>query len=116
MVVMLRVTLAVCVPAALAIEIVPVHVVPAAIPDGLAETVKVVPVELAVKLPKGERVNQLLLVQLCVEPWAVALVLVCAVTVSVCDGGAAAPATAVNVREERLNVRDPAVAAVTLRV
>ena len=52
---------------------------------------KLVLVEVAVKLPVGESVNQLLLVQLCSETAAVALTLVCAVTPSVCEAGAAPP-------------------------
>ena len=73
-------------------------------------------VGLAVKLPVGERVSQLLLVQFCSDTWAVALVFVCAVTVSVCEAGAAPPATALNVKAEGLNVRTVAAAAVTSRV
>jgi hypothetical protein len=42
--------------------------------------------------------------------------LVCAVTVSVCEAGAAAPATALKVRAEELKVRPEAVGAVTFRV
>ena len=82
----------------------------------MTETAKFVFVGLAVKLPVGERVSQLLLVQLCSDTWAVALVFVCAVTVSVCEAGAAPPATALNVKAEGLNVRPPAAAAVTSRV
>jgi hypothetical protein len=82
----------------------------------LTETAKFVFVGLAVKLPVGERVSQLLLVQLCSDTWAVALVFVCAVTVSVCEAGAAPPATALNVKAEGLNVRTAAVEPVTLRV
>ena len=52
----------------------------------------------AVKLPVGERVSQVLVVQLCSEDWAVALVLAWAVTVSVCEAGGTAPATALNVK------------------
>ena len=37
----------------------PVQVVPAAIPEGLTETVKFVAVTVAVKVPFGERVSQL---------------------------------------------------------
>jgi hypothetical protein len=73
-------------------------------------------VGLAVKLPVGERVSQLLLVQFCSDTWAVALVFVCAVTVSVCEAGAAPPATALNVKAEGLNARTAAAAAVTSRV
>jgi hypothetical protein len=82
----------------------------------LTETVKFVFAGLAVKLPVGERVSQLLLVQLCSDTWAVALVLVCAVTVSVCEAGAAPPATALNVKAEGLNVRPAVVKPVTFRV
>ena len=80
----------------------------------MTETVKFVPDGLAVKLPGDERVSQLLLVQLCSETWAVALVLADAVTVSVCVDGADPPATAVNGKAVGLNVR--VAAAVTLRV
>jgi hypothetical protein len=109
-----RVTLAVCVTEAAVMEIVPLQVVPAANPDGLTETVKFVFARPALKLPVGERVSQLLPVQLCSDTWAVALVFVCAVTVSVCVAGAVPPATALNVKAEGLNVRLPA--AVTSRV
>jgi hypothetical protein len=74
----------------------------------LTEIVKFVLVVLAVKLPVGERLSQLLAVQLCSDTWADALVLVWAVTVSVCEAGAAAPATAVNVKPVELNTRAPA--------
>ncbi|MGP8243524.1 MAG: hypothetical protein ACLQVN_03285 [Bryobacteraceae bacterium] len=75
---------------------------------------KSVAVGLAVKLPVGERVNQLLPVQLCSDIEAVALVLLAAVTASVCESGTDPPATAVNVRLKGLNVSGPADA--TLRV
>jgi hypothetical protein len=111
-----RVTLAVCVTAPTVREIVPVHVVPADNPDGSTDTVKYVPVGLAVKLPVGDRVSQLLAAQLCFDICAVALVLVCAVTDSVCEAGAAPPASALNVKAEELSVRDPADPPVTFRV
>ncbi len=95
---------------------VPAHVVPAANPDGLTETVKLVFDVPAVKLPVGERVSQLLVVQLCSDTEAVALVVVWAVTVSVCEAGAIPPATALNVKAEEFNVRPDAVGAVTFRV
>src|SRR5205823_5466506 len=66
-----RVTLAVCVTELDVMEMVPLHVLPARIPAGLTETVKIVFDVLAVKLPVGERLSQLLLVQLCSETWAV---------------------------------------------
>jgi hypothetical protein len=47
--------------------IVPLHVVPAEIPDGLTETVKFVFDALAVKLPVGDKVSHVLLVQPCSE-------------------------------------------------
>ena len=50
---------AVCVPLAVVMEMVPVQVVPAAIPDGLTETVKFAFNTPAVKLPVGERASQL---------------------------------------------------------
>ena len=78
---------------------------------------KVVFVWLAVKPPVGERVSQLSVVQLCSDTWAVALVLLCAVTVKVCEAGVAPPATALNVKLEALNVSGPdVVKPVTLRV
>jgi hypothetical protein len=70
-------------PEAAFMEIVPRHVVPAAIPDGLTETVKTVPAVPAVKLPLGERVSQVLLPQLCSDTWAEELVSNGAVTVTV---------------------------------
>ena len=70
----------------------------------------------AVKLPVGERVSQLLVVQLCSDACAVALVLDWAVTVSDCEAGATPPATPVNVKAVELNVRVGAAAAVTVRV
>ena len=111
----LSVTLADCVPAAVVMEMVPVQVVPAAMADGSTETVKFAFNRLAVKLPVGERDNQLLVVQVCSDTWAVALVLVCAVTVRVCEA-AAPPAAALKVSAEELNVRPDAVGEVTLRV
>ena len=76
-----RVTPSICVPEDVTMDIAPVHVVPAAIPAGLTETVKFVFDWLAVKLPVGERLSQLLLVQFCSVACAVALVLPGAVTV-----------------------------------
>ena len=61
-------------------------------------------VGLAVKLPIGETVSQFL-AQLCSDSWAVALVSYDAITVKVCEAGAAPPATAVNVKAEGRNVR-----------
>ncbi|MGP8243525.1 MAG: hypothetical protein ACLQVN_03290 [Bryobacteraceae bacterium] len=75
---------------------------------------KFVFVWLAVKLPVGEMASQVLPVQLCSDTEAVALVLLCAVTVRVCVAGAAAPATALNVRLEALKLS--VAAAVTVRV
>src|SRR5260370_15245794 len=95
-------------------EIVPVHAVPAVNPDGLTETVKLVFDVPAVKLPVGERVSQLLVVQLCSDAEAVALVGVWAVTVSACEAGAAPPATALNVKAEELKVRLGVDAAITI--
>lgn len=111
-----RVTLAFCVPAAVDIEIVPVQVVPPAIPVGLTETVKFAFNRPAVKLPVGERDNQLTVVQVPSDTLAVALVLVCAVTVSVWEAGAAPPAAALKVSADELNVRPDTVGAVTFRV
>jgi hypothetical protein len=72
--------------------------------------VKVVFVWLAVKVPVGDMVSQLLVVQFCSDIWAVALVLVCAVTVNACEAGAAPLAVALNVNAEELNVRTAGVA------
>ena len=66
---------------------------------------KFVFVGLAVKLPVGERASQLILPQLCSDTWAVALVSYDAITVSVCEAGAAPSATALNVKAEGRNVR-----------
>jgi hypothetical protein len=103
-------------PEAAFMKIVPLHVVPAAIPDWLTETVKFVFVELTVTLPVGDRVSQLLSAQLCSETWAVALVSNSAVTASVCEAGAAPPAAALNVKAEGLNVRTDAGTLITFRV
>jgi hypothetical protein len=111
-----RVTVADCVAVPAVMEIVPVHVVPAVSPDGLTEMVKLVFDVPAVKLPVGERVSQVMLVQLCSDAWAVALVLAWAVTVSACEAGTTPPATAVNVKAVELKVRVGAVAVVTVRV
>src|SRR5438067_991792 len=92
----------VCVPNDETIVIVPLHVVPEASPAGFTETVKLVLVGLAVKLPVGERISQLLPVQLCSETAAVALVMLCAVTPSVCEAGVAPPAIALNVNADEL--------------
>src|SRR5450631_2446900 len=59
----------------------------------------------AVKLPVGDMASQLLRPQLCSEIWAVTLVSKAAVTVSVCDAGAAPPANALKVKAEGLTVR-----------
>jgi hypothetical protein len=95
---------------------VPPHVVPAAIPDGFAETVTVVSVAPAVNAPVGEMVSQLLLAQLCSVTWAVVLVSNTAVTMSVCAAGAAPPATAVNVRAAGLTVKTDAGTLITSKV
>ena len=71
---------------------------------------------MAVKLPVGESVNQLLVVQLCSVTAAVALTLACAVTPRVCDAGAAAPAIALNVKFALLKESAGPAAAVTSRV
>jgi hypothetical protein len=101
------VTVAVCVTEAAVMEMVPLHVVPEASPAGFTETVKLVLVGLAVKLPVGERISQLLPVQLCSETAAVALVVICAVTPSACEAGVAPPAIALNVKEDELKVSTP---------
>jgi hypothetical protein len=63
----------------------------------LTENVNVIGDGPATNAPVGERVSQLLFVQVCIETWAVALVLLGAVTVSICDAGGAAPAIALKV-------------------
>ena len=70
----------------------------------------------AVKLPVGERVSQVVVVQLCSDTWAVAAVLAWAVTVRACEPGAMPPATALKVRAEELNVSPDAFGAVTFKV
>ena len=77
---------------------------------------KFVLVEVAVKLPVGASVNQLLPVQLCSETAAVALTLVCAVTPSVCEAGAAPPAMALNVKLDEFKESEAPAALVTSRV
>jgi hypothetical protein len=94
-------------------EIVPVHVVPAVSPDGLTEMVKLVFDVPAVKLPVGETVNQVLLQAVPGDAWALALVLVGAVTVRVCEAGATPPATALNAKHAELKFRG---AVATVRV
>ena len=104
----LIVTVTVCVTVPAVIETVPVHVVPTAIPAWLTDTVKFVFAVLAVKLPVGDIASHAVLVQVCSDISALAAVFVCAVTVSVCDAGAVAPATALNVIAVVLNVSDDA--------
>jgi hypothetical protein len=115
---MFRVTVAVavCVPAAGFMEMVPVHVVPPAIPDGLTETVKFAFDRPAVKLPIGERDNQFKVAHVSSDTEAVTMVSVWAVTVRVCEAGAEPPGVALNVNAEGLKVRPDAVGAVTVRV
>jgi hypothetical protein len=69
------VTFSVCVPAGDTMEIVPVQVVPATSPVWSTDTEKTEFAALAVKLPVGERVNQVAEVQVCSTACAVALVL-----------------------------------------
>jgi hypothetical protein len=73
----------------------------------LTDTVKVVLAGPAVKLPDGESVSQLLLVQLCNDTSAVALILVCAVTANICAAGAAPAARALNDNVDALSVSSP---------
>ena len=110
-----RVTVTDCVLVPAVKEIVPVHVVFAVSPDGLTETVKLVFDVPATKLPVGESVSQLLVLQLCSDACAFALVLAWAVTVSVCEAGAAPPAAAVNVKAVGLRVRGGVTFRVTLK-
>jgi hypothetical protein len=102
----LIVTVTVWVTAPAVIEIVPAHVVPTAIPAWLTDTVKFVFAALAVKLPVGDIASHAVLVHVCSDISALAAMFVCAVTVSVCDAGAVAPATALNVIAVVLNVSD----------
>jgi hypothetical protein len=111
-----RVTVAVSVPAVVVMEIVPVHTVPPAIPEGFTETVKFAFDTPAVKIPDGERDSQVTVVQVCSDTCAVALVLVWADTASVCDAGLLPPTVALNVKAEELKVKPDTVGAVTLRV
>jgi hypothetical protein len=111
----LRVTVADCAALPAVMVIVPVHVVPAVSPDGLTEMVKLVLAVVAVKLPVGDRVSQLLLAQLCSVAWAVALVLVWDVTASVCEVGTTPPVTTVNVKVGALRIRPDDAAGVTAR-
>ena len=104
----LIVTVTVCVTVPAVIEIVPVHVVPTLTPAWLTDTVKFVFAVLAVKLPVGDIASHAVLVQVCSDIWAVALVLVCDVTVRVCDAGGDAPTTPLNVIAVVLNVSDDA--------
>jgi hypothetical protein len=69
-----------------------------------------------VKLPVGDKVSQVLPVQLCSDDDAVALVLLCAVTVSICEAGAVPPATPLKVRDAGLSISVPVEATVTFRV
>ena len=83
----------------------------------MTEMVRFVLVWLAVKVPVGEKDSQVSPVQLVSDTEGVTLVLLCAVTVRVCEAGTAAPATAVNAKVVGLSVRVPAESAdVTLRV
>ena len=65
---------------------------------------RVVGVELAVKLLEGETLNQLRFPQLCSSTCIVALASNGAVTVSVCVGGVFPPAIALNVKLDGLRV------------
>ena len=112
----LSVTVAVCVVAPAVIVIVPVHVVPAVNPVWFTEIVKLVLVALAVKLPVGDMLSQLLGVHVVSATVAVALVLLDAVTPICCVAGAVPPATALNVSAWELNVRVTFVPADTSRL
>jgi hypothetical protein len=68
--------------------------------------VKGVLAALAVKLPVGDMLSQLLPVHVVSATVAVAVVLLDAVTPSDCVAGAVPPATALNVNAWELNVRD----------
>ena len=71
---MVIVTRTVCVPEVVLTLIRPVHTRPTVSPDWLTETAKVVLAGPARKVPDGETVSQAVLVQLCSETCAVALV------------------------------------------
>lgn len=82
----------------------------------MTETVKLVAVVVAVKVPVGEMDSQVSPLQLCSVTEAVVLVLACAVTARVWVAGAELPAVALNVKLVGLNVSGPVDALVTLRV
>jgi hypothetical protein len=103
-------------PDAAVINTEPLHVLPAAIPDGSVETVKVVAVGPVVKLPAGEIDSQLLRPQLCLVTCTDALVVKSAVTESVCPGGADPPETALKVNAVGLTVKGAEGTAITFRV
>jgi hypothetical protein len=107
------VTGTVCVPVDAAIEIDPIHTVPAVIPDASAETVNVVAVGPAVKSPTGDKVNQLRLAQVCIDIWAVAGVNVADNTVNVTGAGCPPPANALNVMPCVLSVSTPGASELT---
>jgi hypothetical protein len=110
------VTGTVCVTEPEVSEIVPLHVAPPVSPVRFTEIVKVVFAVLAMKLPVGDNVSHVLLVQLCSDTCAVALVLACAVTVKVCAVGALPPANPLNVNPEELKLSGPVVAELTFNV
>jgi hypothetical protein len=110
------VTGTVCVPEGVIKEMAPLHVLPAEIPDGFTETRRLVFVWLATKLPLGMTASQMTVVQLCSDAWAVTVVLLCAVTVRACKGGAGPPIMSVNVNAVGITVRVAPAADVTLRV
>jgi hypothetical protein len=101
-------TLTVCVVLPETSEMVPLQVVPLAIPAGYTATVMGVFVALACRLPLGEIPSQLTLVQVCVEVDALKLVAVVAVTFSVFDEVAT---TLGNCIDEVLSVSGPDCAA-----
>jgi hypothetical protein len=82
----------------------------------LTDTVKRLGDGLAMKLPEGVRVSQVVSVQLCCETWIDALVADAAVTETVKLAGAGAPAPALKARTEALTASSVDVIPVTFRV
>lgn len=102
-----RLTLTVCVAAAVVKVSVPVQVVPAAIPLWFAETEKFELDGLAVKLPEGAIVSHVVVLQLCSDADTEAAVWPVAVTVRVCAAGRVPLGVALNVIPDVLSVNGP---------
>jgi hypothetical protein len=100
-------TLTVCVDDAVVKVIVPPQVVPPAIPLWFAETEKIEPDVVALKLPEGAIVSHVRLLQLCSVTDTVALVRLDADTVRFCDAGRLPLAVALNTIPDVLSVNGP---------